>query len=324
MNRPIVLVTGGSGLVGHALQNTPHRRAPEFEWIFANSKSLDLTQRQATIEFFERVKPMYVIHLAARVGGLYRNSRSEGDERIRMFEDNLHMNLNVMEACRRVGVKRTVLCLSTCIYPDAIEHYPFSEEVLHNGPPHPSNEGYAFAKRMLEVSARLANESPDVKGSFVCVVPTNVYGPHDNFNLEDGHVLPALVHRALIAKKEGTEFVVRGSGRPVRQFIHSQDLAILMLRVLFDGEGTETVTLCPDPDVEHSIRDVALWIAEATGLEREQVRFDESFADGQFRKTASNGRLRSIFPAIHSFVPLKDGIADTVSWFDSNYENARK
>lgn len=327
-HRMSVLVTGGTGLVGRGIKSVLMSRYPDsnivYDWHFLSSRDVNLLDRKATFAFFKKMRPSYVIHLAARVGGLYRNSRNEGGERVRMFADNLRMNLNVMDACLEVDVQRTVCCLSTCVYPDSVPGgYPFSEDVLHAGPPHPSNEGYAYAKRMLEVHARLANELCGGVRSFVCVVPTNVYGPHDNFNLEDGHVLPALVHRCYLAKRDGTDFVVRGTGSPRRQFIHAEDLGALILRVMFEWNGTKPMTLAPDAKDEVSIKDIALRIAECTGLPKERVVFDDTFADGQLCKTADNTLMRTTFPNVEG-VSMSDGIACTVKWFKQYFDTARK
>eukprot|EP01129_Flabellula_baltica_P017783 TRINITY_DN9_c0_g1_i1.p1 TRINITY_DN9_c0_g1~~TRINITY_DN9_c0_g1_i1.p1 ORF type:complete len:326 (-),score=75.47 TRINITY_DN9_c0_g1_i1:27-1004(-) len=322
----VVLVTGGSGLVGQAIRAVVEED-PEtyggYEFYYSNSSEANLVDYESTAALFERVNPTFVIHLAARVGGLYRNM----NEGTRMFEDNLAINKNVVECCDKFGVKNSVHCLSTCIFPDKVE-YPISEDKLHEGAPHFSNAGYAYAKRMLDVHTSLYNKEYQKKGedrSMICVIPTNVYGPHDNFNLEDSHVIPGLMHKAFISQRDNSQYVIYGSGTPLRQFIHSYDLAKLMLWTMFEYSKSswETIILSPDPESEVSIKDVALSVASAMGVAEENIVFDTSKADGQFKKTADNSRLRTFHPD-YEFIQMDEGIKQTAEWFKANYETLRK
>ena len=229
------------------------------------------------------------------------------------------MNDNVFEACREFGVKKLVSCLSTCIFPDKTT-YPIDETMVHNGPPHPSNEGYAYAKRMIDVLNRSYERQYGLK--YTSIIPTNIYGPHDNFNVEDGHVIPGLIHKCYKAQVAGEDFVVWGSGTPLRQFIHSHDLAALTVWTLRNYHSTEPIILSVDEEAEVPIGEVALAVAEAMGFTGKVV-FDTSKADGQFKKTASNKKLRSFLPD-YKFKTIKEGIAETVQWFKANFDSARK
>lgn len=250
-----VLVTGGSGLVGKAIESLIEKEGRGLNWVFLNSSTLNLAgDYTLTRNYFEQLKPRFVIHLAARVGGLYRNENSN----LEMFLDNMKINENVLKAANEFNVEKVVLCLSTCIYPDKIQ-YPFDESTLHNGPPHPSNEGYAYAKRMLALQAKLYNQRKS-SPRMLCVVPTNIHGPYDNFNLEDSHVIPGLIHRAYLAKRNNEPFVVRGGGKAVRQFIHSTDVARLILRVLYEMQPEQMphgMILAPPAEAEITIAEVA-------------------------------------------------------------------
>jgi GDP-L-fucose synthase len=245
-----------------------------------------------------------VIHLAANVGGLFKNMKYK----VEMFEDNLRINMNVLKACHLAKVKKVVSCLSTCIFPDQTT-YPIDETMLHNGPPHPSNDAYSYAKRMLEVLSKSYQEQ--YGDNFICVIPCNVYGKNDNFSLEDGHVIPALIHRCYLAKKNGENFVVKGSGKPLRQFIYSEDLARLMMWSLLEYEGKDSLILADEK--EYSIGEVAGLIGRAFGME-ERIVYDQSSADGQYRKTASNEKLKKLFGEF-KFVNMEEKIKDVVEWF---------
>ena len=321
-----VLVTGGSGLVGSALRSVCGAEL-KYRFVFASSHDCDLTDYDATLQYFRMVAPHAVIHLAAAVGGLFKNMRCKVD----MFETNVRINMNVLRACHELGVAKVVSCLSTCIFPDdktKTEH--INETMLHAGPPHTSNDAYAHAKRMLEVQSRCYREQHG--RNYVCVIPTNIYGPHDNFNLDDAHVIPALIHKCFMAKQQGIPLVVAGSGAPLRQFIYSRDLALILIWTLehYDadteiGAGAGTLILSVDPADEISIAQVVRHIADIIGLDNDIV-YDLSQPDGQFKKTADNSKFKRLYgdDAPFAFTPIRRGIRDTVQWFVENYHNARK
>ncbi|XP_032171409.1 GDP-L-fucose synthase isoform X4 [Mustela erminea] len=233
-----VLVTGGSGLVGRAIQEVVADGAglPGEDWVFVSSKDADLTDAAQTRALFEKVRPTHVIHLAAMVGGLFRNIKYNLD----FWRKNVHINDNVLHSAFEVGVRKVVSCLSTCIFPDKTT-YPIDETMIHNGPPHSSNFGYSYAKRMIDVQNRAYFQQHGC--TFTAVIPTNVFGPHDNFNIEDGHVLPGLIHKVHLAKSSGSALTVWGTGRPRRQFIYSRDLARLFVWVLREYSEVEPIIL---------------------------------------------------------------------------------
>jgi GDP-L-fucose synthase len=184
--------------------------------------------------------------------------------------------------------------------------------MLHNGPPHESNDAYAYSKRMLEIHSKSYQQQ--YGDNFICVIPTNIYGEHDNFSLEEGHVIPALIHKCYNAKHNKEKFVVCGSGKPLRQFIYSIDLARLIMWALLEYEEKESIILSVGENDEVSIKDVGLEIAKQFNYEY-MVEFDESYSDGQFKKTADNSKLMELinkFP----FTRIEDGIKRTIEWFE--------
>jgi GDP-L-fucose synthase len=221
----VVLVTGGSGLGGSAIRayvEGPGAACDESgwversTWVFLSSADGDLKVRADCEAIFARHRPTHCIHLAAKVGGLFANLR----EKVEFYRENVMMNDNVMECCRLHGrdgqVAKLVSYLSTCIFPDKTS-YPIDETMLHQGPPHPSNEGYAYAKRMVDTMNRAYKE--EYGCNFTSIIPTNIYGPSDNFSIENGHVIPGLIHKCYIAKRDNTPFSIWGSGTPLRQFM---------------------------------------------------------------------------------------------------------
>lgn len=309
-----ILVTGGYGLVGMAVQSIQHDY--NYDFIFVNSQMCDLRKLSDTKYLFKTYNPDYVIHLAANVGGLYKNI----NQKTEMFEDNLLINLNVIKCCHLYKVKKCISVLSTCVFPDKV-NYPINESSLHDGPPHTSNEGYAYAKRMIEVHSRLYNEQ--YGKNFISVIPTNIYGPNDNFSLQDGHVIPSLIHKCYLAKQKNEPFIIKGSGKPLRQFIYSEDLAKLIMITLEKYQEKESIILSVSEKDEISIKEVAEMIAEAN--EYSNIAFDATSSDGQYKKTADNTRLMSFIEKENfSFTSIKEGIQKTVQWFNENYSVCRK
>jgi GDP-L-fucose synthase len=313
----VVIVTGGSGLVGMGIQTVVQQDplAADEKWIFLSSKDGSLTDRQETEAIFEKYKPTHVIHLAAKVGGLFANMA----QKVEFFRDNMLMNDNVMECCRIYGVNKLVSCLSTCIFPDKTS-YPIDETMLHSGAPHASNLGYSHAKRMVDVMNHCYSDQYGV--NFTSIIPTNVYGPHDNFNIDNGHVIPGLIHKCFLAKQKGEDFILWGTGSPLRQFIFSEDLARLTVWVMREYKEIEPIILSVGEEDEVSIREVAEMVKEYVGFEGNLV-CDTTKADGQFKKTANNAKLRKYLPD-YKFKPMREGVKDSCQWFIDNYETARK
>tara|TARA_R110002074_G_scaffold14060_2_gene49290 strand:- start:697 stop:1629 length:933 start_codon:yes stop_codon:yes gene_type:complete len=308
-----ILVTGGSGLVGSAISKI--KTNYNYEFIFISSKDCDLTNYDDTYNYFKSHNPDYVIHLAAFVGGLFRNMNQKSD----MLEKNLLMNFNVINICHKLKIKKLVSCLSTCIFPDKIQ-YPIDETMLHMGEPHCSNDVYAYSKRMLEIHSRMYNEH--YNDNFVCIIPTNIYGENDFYSLEDGHVIPSLIHKCYLCKKNNVKFTVRGTGRPLRQFIYSKDLAELIMWTLDNYNDKQPIILSVSENEEITIKDVAQLIAKEYNYEH-MLEFDSSYSDGQYKKTADNSKLIELY-GNYNFTDIKDGIKNSVEWFINNYTNCRK
>ncbi|CAH2040869.1 unnamed protein product, partial [Iphiclides podalirius] len=321
-DQSIILVTGGSGLVGQAIKTVVEEErqnasidSDKEKWIFCSSKDADLRDKTQTESLFEKHKPTHVIHLAAMVGGLFHNMAHNLD----FFRENMAINDNVLYASYKYNVQKVVSCLSTCIFPDKTT-YPIDETMIHNGPPHSSNYGYSYAKRMIDVLNRGYWEQHG--RMFTSVVPCNVFGPHDNFSLTASHVLPALVRRMhdAVLNDEPT-FTVLGSGRPLRQFVYSLDLARLFLWVLRSYDSVEPIILSVDEEAEVSIAEAAEAVKRAHNYKGELV-FDSSKADGQLRKTASTAKLRALCSGFE-FTPFQSAVELTVRWFLANRERAR-
>tara|TARA_R100000278_G_scaffold122494_1_gene108836 strand:+ start:946 stop:1863 length:918 start_codon:yes stop_codon:yes gene_type:complete len=302
------LITGSTGLVGSALRKFYPNA------VCVSSLDADLTNTEQALDLISKYKPTSVIHLASKVGGLFKNI----NDNVQMFNDNILINSNIVTACFKNNVQKFIGCLSTCVFPAEIE-YPIHESMMYNGMPHESNFGYSYAKRMLDVHCKAINKQYNL--NYKCIIPTNVYGPYDNFNLKDAHVIPALIHKAYIAKRDGTDFTVAGSGFPLRQFIYSADLAHLIFKLDHHEYDWVSPMIIADQK-EYSIFETAHIIAEYFNV-WERTGFNTNLPDGQHKKTVDNERLKRYITDF-KFTKLKTGLTDTMDWFVENYDNARK
>ena len=299
-----ILLTGANGLVGSQI-NADIR--------LNGKKDLDLMDYEKVLSLFMDQKPDVIVHTAARVGGLFANMNYMSD----FYYENIIINSNVLQAARIAGVKKVISFLSTCIFPESIK-YPMREDDLHKGEPHKSNFGYSYAKRMLEVQSRAIRD--EYNYDYTCVIPTNVYGPNDNFNLETSHVLPSLIHKCYLAKKDNKDFVVFGSGTPLREFIYSKDIGAIVEKLVYEKVLPDKVILSTSDEV--SIKQLAEEIADKFNF-KGNIIFDKSKEDGQLRKNTSNEVLKSIVGDFN-FTKLSNGISETINWFENNYYNCRK
>ena len=300
-----ILVTGGYGLVGSEFIK------PNF--IPLSSIDVDLRIREDVDNIFKTIKFDSVIHCAGKVGGLGGNMNNKGQ----FFYDNIMINTNVIESARIHGIKNLVTFLSTCIFPDNVE-YPLTESKIHLGPPHFSNDAYAYAKRMADIQIRAYKEQYGV--NYKSVIPTNIYGPKDNYDIENGHVIPSLIHKCYLARENKTDFSIWGSGTPLREFIFSRDVSKLTEWVLNNYEENEPIILSTSEEI--SIKDIVGIIVELMNFKGDII-FDSSKPDGQFRKPSDNSKIKNYLPNF-KFTPFYEGLKETIDWFEGNYNVIRK
>ena len=302
-----ILVTGANGLVGHAIQKHLGDSA-----IYLNREDGDLRDPSVVKDIFHKYRPAKVIHLAAVVGGVKSNMRKPAD----FYADNILINTNVLINCSAFAVEKVISYMSTCVFPDSAL-FPLTTDQLHKGAPHGSNFGYAFAKRMLDVQSRALRKQVGINS--IIAIPTNIYGPHDNFHLEDGHVLPALIHRMYLARERAEPLTVWGSGRPLREFVYADDIAKLSIWAL-DNYNKED-PLIFSSGIETSIYDAVHMIARRLMYEGE-IKFDTAQPDGQYRKPSSHAELSKFNPRFQ-WTTLEDGLDLTIEWFLKNLNSAK-
>jgi GDP-L-fucose synthase len=295
------LITGGSGLVGFSIDAD----------LKPSSKELNLLWDTNLIINYLNVNEVdEVIHCAGKIGGVLTNSENQAS----FLVDNTKMNINILEACRIAGVKKVVCFASTCVFP-AKADYPLTVNGMQSGPPHHTNYGYAYSKRLMLEQCKAYKEQYGL--NYNVLIPCNIYGPNDNYDLYESHVIPALIHKAYLAKKHGESLRVWGDGAPLREFIYSKDVANIAVKML-DYEGEPIIA---SPDEEHSIKDAAEIIAEYYNIG--EVIYETDKPSGIHRKPSDNSSLKKFIPDM-TFTPLKEGLYKAMEWFDINYEDARK
>ena len=272
-----VIVTGGDGMMGQTIKKLT--TDSNYTYKFINRNILDLTDRNRVLNTFKYYNSQgfnHIIHLAANVGGLYKNL----DSNIQMFSDNIKINENILEACYKYNIKRGIFCLSSCIYPHNPSKFPMDETMVHESPPHPSNEGYSYAKRMLELQCRQYNQ---IGCQYICVTPVNLYGPHDNFNLKNSHMIPGLMHRFFLTQKTNNDFIAYGNGKPLRQFLFSEDFAFIILELLHNSNINGGNIICCD-DYEYSIKDIVDILADVMNINKNKIKWDTTKKNGCMKK----------------------------------------
>tara|TARA_B110000208_G_scaffold189178_1_gene250211 strand:+ start:9020 stop:9979 length:960 start_codon:yes stop_codon:yes gene_type:complete len=317
-----IVVTGGNGLVGNNLKSIVNEKYANHSFTYLNRSkndefSLDLTDRKAVLDFFSQNKFDYIIHLAANVGGLFKNMKNNAN----IFKDNIMIQENILEACNINNIQRGIFCLSSCIFPHAPSKFPMTEEMILESDPHYSNRGYAYAKRMLYIQCQ--NYNKDFNREYICVAPVNMYGKYDNFCLENGHFIPAIMHR-FHNDCNKKKIIAYGTGSPLRQLLYAKDAADIMCKLLFNQEltvGKDLINIANDE--ENTIKKYIEKIGKTIGIDINKIYWDTSKADGCLRKTVSNKRLKTILPE-YKFTDLDEGLKITYSWFVENYDVCRK
>ncbi len=294
-----VLVTGGAGFLGSHL--VERLLDDGHEVVVPRRADTDLTDMSETASLFDAVAPELVFHLAAEVGGIGANRANPG----RYWYANLMMGAHVLEQARLHGTRKLVMVGTVCSYPK-FTPVPFQESDLWNGYPEATNAPYGVAKKAVLVGAQAYREQYGLDTVFL--LPTNLYGPRDNFDLQTSHVIPALIRKMI---ESPAEIVLWGDGTPTREYLYVDDCVEAMTLAAARYDGGEPVNL--GTGIETSIQETAEIVADAVGFSGE-IHWDTSMPNGQPRRSLDSSRAQELF-GFTAHVPLREGIARTAAWY---------
>jgi GDP-L-fucose synthase len=308
-----VLVTGGAGFLGSFVVEKLRERGCQNVTV-PRSKEYDLRDRDAIIRLYTEAQPHIVIHLAAMVGGIGANRMNPG----RFFYDNAIMGIQLMEYARQFGVEKFVATGTVCAYPK-FTPTPFKEDDLWEGYPEETNAPYGLAKKMLLVQAQAYRVQYGFNAIYL--LPVNLYGPRDNFDLETSHVIPALIRKCVEAKDAGyREIVLWGDGSPTREFLYVEDAAEGLLLATERYSGDQPVNLGTGEEI--AIRDLARVIAAEVGFTGAIV-WDSTKPNGQPRRCLDVSRAKQLF-GFHAAHRLREGLSQTIAWFQAHRHSLRE
>lgn len=298
------LITGGEGLLGSCFTFG----------LKPNRNQLNLLNYTNLVEYLQENNVNKIIHCAAKVGGVKGNSTYPYE----YFVENMEMNMNIIKACKELNIQNVLFLLSTCVFPQHAP-LPLDEKMLHSGEPHPSNFAYAYSKRMLEVGSRCLKIQYNINSN--CLVPCNLYGKNDNYDIENGHVIPSLIHKCYVAKLTGQDFVIWGSGNAEREFMYADDLADIITKIYNNSIVLDSPMII-SPDNIYTIREIVEHIVKLMKFDG-KVIFDSSKPEGILKKNTVNDTFKKYFSE-YRFTPLEQGLSETIEYFIKNYESVRK
>ena len=305
-----VLVTGGRGLVGSAIKSLTSEY-PDLQFLFSCRVDHDLTNTEHVDRLFGTIEPDYVIHTAARVGGIGRNLSTPAEQ----YYDNILMNSYVIHHAHLYDVEKLLAFSSVCAFPAGAES--LSEGILHDGEPYPAHYSYAYSKRMVDV--QIGAYKQQYGTNYCSVIPGNIFGENDNFNLEDGHVVPSLIHKCLVAKQTGTPLDVWGDGSPYREFLYAKDIARACIELLLrPGELPQKVIVSGEKETQ--IKELVNLVCDT--FDYHNVNWLTDKPNGQLRRPTNKSVFRQILPDFE-YTDLKTAMQNTVKWFEENYPNVR-
>ena len=299
-----VLILGANGLVGSS-----------FDYgIKLGREEVDLLDFNKTLDVINYYKPDAIVNCAGQVGGVKANM----DYKFDFFKNNMLINMNVIEASMKAEVPNLISFLSTCIFPDELaQTKTLTENDLHYGEPHHSNYPYAYAKRMTQVLTQIARE----KGfNYQNLIPCNIYGFNDNYNLEKSHLIPALIRKFYLASKNDNPIEIWGDGTPIREFIFANDIPKIVKIILLNNFKFDEMIISPDDN--YSIRGIVMLLDRIVFDTPHDYFYDKSKPNGQMQKSSYSEKFDDFCKEFNfQLTPLKDGLEQTINYFSNTYEN---
>lgn len=304
-----ILVTGSNGLCGSALRR--HCSSSSHDFDFVSSKDCDLRSQSEVEDLFSDFRPDYVVHTAAKVGGILANMRCPEE----FLHDNILMNAHVIRGCVTNKVQKLFAFSSVCVFSDNLTM--LEEEKINDGPVYEANAAYGYAKRIVDAHIKAAIKQYGFK-NWCSIIPGNIFGMNDLFSISNGHIVPAVMHKMFLAKRDGTDLRMIGDGLSLREFIYADDLAKIILQLL-DLDVPDKIIV--SGRAENSIRDVVETMKDISGFKGEIV-WDPASPNGQRSRPSSKERIDKLLPDFQ-YTPVREGLTEAWNWFVENYPNIR-
>lgn len=303
-----ILVTGGTGLLGTGIRAVADEY-PQSEFVLFGSKDCNLARFDETLRFVDRHQPDAIVHTAALSGGIQYSRKYPAT----LLRENVLMNLFVLEAARLLGVRKTILTLSTGMYPPAAPN-PIKEAYMHDGAPHESNYSYSFAKRLIDPSIRAYRTEYGV--NVIGLISNGIFGENGNFRHEESVMVAALIRRFYEQRNSREPIVIWGDGSPLREYTYSKDMARAFLWCLDHYDDSQCLHV--GSTEEHSVGEIAYMIAEIMGIDPSRIVFDATKPSGIFKKGTDNSRFVELSGFLYT--PFRVGLESTIKWFSEHYD----
>jgi GDP-L-fucose synthase len=307
----LILVTGSSGVAGSAFKKLA-KIIKNKKFIFSTSSDCDLESKEKTKLYIEKIKPDYIINLAAISGGIGLSSKCQAS----LLYSNLAINFNILESCKSIKLKKLLLVLSSGIYPEHA-NLPLKESSLNSGEPFEAAYGYSYAKRILQPAIKAYRAQYGLK--VIGAIPNGIFGENDNFNLDDAPMLPSVIRKCYEAKDVNIDIEIWGDGSPLREYTYSEDVAKSFLWMLENYD--DDIALNTGTTEENSIKEIVFMILDELKIDKKRVYFNINKPSGILRKSTDN----SIFKRLSNFqyTTFREGLRKTIKWFDYCYKNEK-
>lgn len=304
-----ILVTGGNGLVGNALK----RVKTNHEMIFVGSREADLTKEHEVESLFKIFEPSYVIHTAAKVGGIGGNINNP----VTYYRDNVMMNTNIIHQANRYGVTKFLGFSSVCVFPDGIPI--LKEELMHQGTPYHTQYAYAAAKRAMDVQMQTINNFCSLY-SYCSIIPTNIFGTHDNYDLNNGHVIPSIIHKIYLAKRDKTPLKIWGNGTAKRELLFADDLAKILMQIIDLNKIPQRVIVSRNGEV--SIKELVEILCKVSNFTGEVI-WETDKPNGIMSRPTDLTVLKSLIGE-PNYTDLEEALKTSYQWFEDYFYFCRR
>ncbi len=305
-----ILITGSGGVLGNSFKDKLFiKKNKEYNFIFSNSKKCDLRDYTKTLNYIKKIKPDYIFNLAAASGGIKYSQYNHAT----LLRDNILINLNILDVSKRLKIKKIILTLTNGMYSEKTKQ-PYKEESIHDGYPPKNNYGSSFSKRFIDPAIKAYRQQ--FKLNVIGLILPNLFGPNDNFNLNDATMLPATIHKAFIAKQKNKPLVVWGDGKPKRDYVFVNDVRDIYMWALRNYSDEKLINV--GSSKYYSIKEIVYLICKHIGVDKKKIIFDKTKPQSVISRRVDTSYLKSLYK--NKFTDLEYGIKITSIWFEKNFK----